>query len=122
MTLIGPNGVAPIPLEDFRKYKVPWSGTALVEDPVDGGMVVSLACGGGTCSIDYAEYVINRPRIRVRFWNLDDIMMYGVGTKAVRTANRGRNASLLPLLPGKYANMAELSIEREGMCIDPCFA
>ena len=72
VSLIGP-GVMPLPLEDFRKYRIPWKGTTLVEDPVDGGMVARLDCGKSDC-----------------------------GSNGCKGARDFKNSSLLPSLPGTF--------------------
>lgn len=74
ISLVGPNGVAPLPLEDFRKYQVAWEGASLVDDEVDGGKVISLNCGKSDCP----------------------------GKQPKCVAYRGRNSSLLPKLPGTF--------------------
>eukprot|EP01052_Picozoa_sp_SAG31_P024718 SAG31_NODE_2121_length_6404_cov_17.936875_7_plen_640_part_00 len=73
VSLIGPNGVKAVPLEDFRKYQVPWKGATLVDDPVDGGMVIRLDCGNRNCA-----------------------------SKGCTAARDYKNASLLPPLPGMF--------------------
>jgi hypothetical protein len=72
VSLVGPNGVAPVLLEDFRKYQIAWEGASLVDDELDGGKVISLNCGN-SCPAG--------------------------GKEPMCTASRGRNASLLPQLP-----------------------